>query len=125
MATSTVKGPGRVVTTTEKVKKEGDHPYTALDGACMDSQGYYWVATFCGKKLCRIDPKTGEVVKDVYLKTMPSSCQFGGPDMKTLFVTNTGVKEIPGAADPPNGGFSLITFEDDQIQGVPMNKAKI
>jgi sugar lactone lactonase YvrE len=57
------------------------------DGAAMDAEGHYWVAMFEGGCLLRIAP-TGEVVQRIELPaTCPTMPTFGGPDLRTLFIT--------------------------------------
>jgi sugar lactone lactonase YvrE len=59
------------------------------DGAAVDSKGCYWSAQYEGQRLLRISPK-GEVLAEV---TTPVPCPtmpcFGGPDLKTLFITSS------------------------------------
>jgi sugar lactone lactonase YvrE len=66
------------------------------DGAAMDSEGCYWSAQYEGARVHRYDPE-GKLmsVHPVPARnvTMPA---FGGPDMKTLFVTSA--QEKSGAA---------------------------
>lgn len=57
------------------------------DGAAMDAEGCYWAAMFEGACLLRIAP-TGEVVQRLELPAAcPTMPAFGGPDLRTLFVT--------------------------------------
>ena len=57
------------------------------DGAAMDAEGHYWAAMFEGGCLLRIAP-SGEVVQRVALPvTCPTMPTFGGPDLRTLFIT--------------------------------------
>ena len=57
------------------------------DGAAMDAEGHYWAAMFEGKGLVRIAP-TGDVVQRVELPvSCPTMPAFGGPDLRTLFIT--------------------------------------
>jgi sugar lactone lactonase YvrE len=57
------------------------------DGAAMDAEGCYWSAMFEGGCLLRITP-SGEVVQRIDLPvTCPTMPTFGGPDLRTLFVT--------------------------------------
>jgi len=57
------------------------------DGATVDSEGYFWCANIDGGCVTRYDPK-GKVAQVVALPvTRPTSCCFGGPDLKTLYVT--------------------------------------
>lgn len=57
------------------------------DGAAIDAEGCYWSAMFEGGCLLRIAP-TGEIVQRIELPaTCPTMPTFGGPDLRTLFVT--------------------------------------
>lgn len=57
------------------------------DGAAMDSEGCYWTAMFEGGRLLRLAPD-GSVLREVQLPVQcPTMPCFGGPDMKTLYVT--------------------------------------
>lgn len=57
------------------------------DGAAMDAEGCYWSAMFEGGCVLRIAP-TGEVLQRLELPaTCPTMPTFGGPDLRTLFVT--------------------------------------
>ena len=57
------------------------------DGAAMDAEGCYWSAMFEGGCVLRIAP-TGEVLQRVELPaTCPTMPTFGGPDLRTLFIT--------------------------------------
>ena len=76
-----------------------------------------WYCGFQGKRIFRVDPKDGKLLKEYKLKVdCPMSCAFGGPDLKTLLVVSMGATK-----EEPNGGAMLITFEDDSIQGQPMH----
>lgn len=58
------------------------------DGACVDRDGFYWVAVFGGGCVLRFDPD-GKLERRVDLPcrypTMPA---FGGPGMDVLYVTS-------------------------------------
>lgn len=58
------------------------------DGAAVDSEGGYWVAMYGGGQLLRFSPegrRIGRIALPVRCPTMPA---FGGPDLRTLFVTS-------------------------------------
>lgn len=58
------------------------------DGATMDSEGMYWVAMFEGARILRIAPD-GEIVREIRLPVKcPTSVAFGGPDLRTLYITS-------------------------------------
>jgi sugar lactone lactonase YvrE len=57
------------------------------DGAAVDDEGCYWVAMFEGQRLLRLSP-TGELLRTVMLPVRcPTMPAFGGPDLRTLYVT--------------------------------------
>jgi len=59
------------------------------DGAAVDSEGCYWSAQYEGQRLLRLSPSgqvLAEVPTSVPCPTMPC---FGGPDLKTLFITTS------------------------------------
>ncbi|HEX8012147.1 MAG TPA: SMP-30/gluconolactonase/LRE family protein [Casimicrobiaceae bacterium] len=81
---------------------EADRP----DGAAVDREGCYWSALYRGGKLARISPR-GELVVEFALPAMcPTMCAFGGPDLKTLFVTTARQQREPAelARLPQSGG---------------------
>jgi sugar lactone lactonase YvrE len=58
------------------------------DGGASDTDGYYWSAGVSAGRLNRISPQ-GEIV-EIYMLPVaaPTMPCFGGPDMRTLFVTS-------------------------------------
>lgn len=88
------------------------------DGAAVDSEGNYWCAMYEGARLLQLSP-AGEVLREVRLPlrcpTMPA---FGGPDLRTLYVTSVRAKrpaeEI--AAHPLSG--CVLSLEVD-VPGQP------
>ena len=70
-----------------KPKMAGEAYGGRPDGAAMDAEGCYWAAMFEGGCVLRIAP-TGEVVQRIELPaTCPTMPTFGGPDLRTLFIT--------------------------------------
>lgn len=58
------------------------------DGAAVDTEGHYWCAMFEGGRLLRLSP-AGEVVAEFALPARcPTMPCFGGPDLRTLYVTS-------------------------------------
>lgn len=58
------------------------------DGSAIDAAGYLWNARWDGGCVVRISPD-GELDRVLELPTRrPTSCAFGGEDMKTLFITS-------------------------------------
>jgi sugar lactone lactonase YvrE len=62
---------------------ETDRP----DGGAVDRDGCYWSAFYRAGKLVRIAPD-GHVIAEFAVPAMcPTMCAFGGPDLRTVFVT--------------------------------------
>jgi sugar lactone lactonase YvrE len=58
------------------------------DGAAVDSEGNYWSAMFEGGRIVKLSP-TGELLQEIELPVRcPTSVAFGGPDLRTLYVTS-------------------------------------
>ena len=84
------------------------------DGAACDAEGYYWSAGVSAGVLNRIAPDgriDRKVVVPVAAPTMPC---FGGPDLKTLYVTSLTTDRL----GPKQPG-TLIRFEVD-VPGAPV-----
>lgn len=57
------------------------------DGAAVDEEGCYWLALYEGARLVRLSPR-GDLLASVPLPVQcPTMPCFGGPDLRTLFVT--------------------------------------
>jgi sugar lactone lactonase YvrE len=89
------------------------------DGAATDSEGFYWSAGVGAGRLNRFSPD-GEIV-EIYIlpfkgPTMPC---FGGPDLKTLYLTSLNTENdgtlVPG---------TVVAF-DVAVAGVPVHRFSI
>jgi sugar lactone lactonase YvrE len=82
------------------------------DGAAVDTEGCYWSALYEGSRVRRFDPD-GKMMADYPVPalniTMPA---FGGPDMKTLFVTTARDKK-----GGPGGGVYAMRVDVPGLQG--------
>jgi len=90
------------------------------DGAAVDAEGCYWVAMFEGQRLLRLSPD-GEIVREVALPVRcPTMPCFGGPDLKTIYVT-TSRQGRPAAelVEQPWAG-CVLAFDVD-VPGLPVN----
>ncbi len=86
------------------------------DGSTVDSQGYLWNCRFFGGCIVRVAPDgTIDRVMEMPVKNI-TTCTFGGPDLKTLYVT-TARTEAP-AGDRLAGGLYAIAT---QVAGQPEN----
>lgn len=90
------------------------------DGACIDSERHVWVACVHGRALARFD-SDGALVERVELPVRRPTCPaFGGPDLRTLFVTSIGGGgNYPFFDDEPDAGRVLVL--DVDRRGVPEN----
>ncbi len=66
------------------------------DGSAIDSEGYLWNCRFGGGCIVRVAPN-GDVdrVIDMPVQNI-TTCTFGGPDLKTLFITTASIMSPPG-----------------------------
>lgn len=57
------------------------------DGAAVDSEGCYWSALYDGGRIVRVSPE-GELVAEHEVPCPhPTMVAFGGPDLRTLYIT--------------------------------------
>ncbi len=74
------------------------------DGASVDSEGYYWSALYEGSRVVRISP-AGEIVQEIAVPAKcPTMVAFGGPDLKTLYITTVGGRPEAELAQYPDSG---------------------
>ena len=92
------------------------------DGAAVDAEGAYWCAMYEGQRLLRIAPD-GRVLRELKLPVRcPTMPCFGGPDLRTLFVTTARDKRpADELAAQPWAGCVLHTRVD--VPGLPVNFA--
>lgn len=94
----------------------GDRP----DGACVDADGCLWQAFFAGSRIIRYTPD-GRIDREITMPvTNPTCLCFGGPDLKTLFVTSASKFLTPEqlAREPMAGSVFAIQRAG---QGLPEN----
>ena len=81
------------------------------DGMTIDSEGTLWVAHWGGSRICRWDPQTGEKIDEImFPDENVSSCVFGGPELRSLYVTTArqGLDEKRLATQPNAGGLYRV-----------------
>jgi len=91
------------------------------DGAAADVEGYYWSAGISAGALNRWSPD-GKLDKSIPMPcSNPTMPCFGGPDMKTIFVTSLrhGVPADVLAAKPLSGGVFAVQAD---VAGVPVSR---
>lgn len=102
--------------TTRAVAFAKDFPRGLPDGSAMDSQGYLWNCRYGGSSIVRFAPdgSVAEVI-EVPIKN-PTTCAFGGPDLKTLYVTSA------IAPDTNESGLGGALFcVQMEVTGLPSN----
>lgn len=88
------------------------------DGASCDAAGFLWSAMFDGACLARYAPD-GRLDRTVALPvSRPTACAFGGPGLRTLYVTTARFRLAPDrlAAEPHAGGLLAL---DVGVAGLP------
>lgn len=83
------------------------------DGGSFDAEGCYWSALFDGGRVVRIN-QHGAIIETVPLPvSRPTMICFGGPDLKTAYVTSAriGLDDDALAAQPDAG--SIFSFRVD------------
>jgi sugar lactone lactonase YvrE len=93
---------------------ETDRP----DGAAVDSEGNYWIAFYRGGKVLQIAPDGRILREHAFPCPCPTMPAFGGPDLKTLYVTsardNRPAEEL--ARHPQSGSLFAMRVE---VPGLP------
>lgn len=89
------------------------------DGSAVDSDGYLWNAQWAGSRVVRYAPD-GSIDRIVQLPvSRPTSCAFGGPDLKTLFITSARIGLPERALDRQPMAGCLFSI-DVQTPGQPI-----
>jgi sugar lactone lactonase YvrE len=93
---------------------EGDRP----DGGTVDSAGNYWTAFYRGGKVLQISPAGVTLAAFDVPALCPTMCAFGGPDLRTLYVTSARQHREPDelARLPHSGGIFAMRVD---IPGLP------
>jgi D-xylonolactonase len=87
------------------------------DGLTSDAEGCLWIAHWGGSRVSRFSPE-GELLEVVHVPVeQPSSCTFGGPELRRLFITSasTGLESRANA----NGLAGAVFAVDLKISGLP------
>lgn len=100
-----------------RIEKEGGFP----DGLCLDQQGNVYVSLFSGGKVRVLSPD-GEIIQDINIPApQVTSCAFGGPDLKTLFVTTAqeGLTNQQLASAPQSGQIFICHMKYSGLPSYP------
>ncbi len=93
------------------------------DGMTVDASGYVWICHWGGGRVSRFSP-AGVLDRAIAIPaTQVTSCAFGGPDLKTLYVTTAsiGLHAAELERQPLAGGLFEIETE---FAGTPVNRFK-
>jgi sugar lactone lactonase YvrE len=88
------------------------------DGASVDADGFLWTALFDGGCIARYAPD-GRLDRAIPMPvSRPTACAFGGPDLRTLYVTTARFRLAPGklASETHAGGLLAL---DVGVKGTP------
>ena len=89
------------------------------DGMTLDAAGHLWVALWGGGAVHCHDPGTGALLQIVAVPApFTSSCAFGGPQLRTLYITSArgGLSEEQARAFPLSGD---VFAAEPGASGVP------
>ncbi len=89
------------------------------DGSAIDVDGYLWNAQWAGSRVVRYAPD-GSIDRVVSLPvSRPTSCTFGGPDLRTLYITTARQGLSDAALDRQPMAGSLFAIDVD-TPGLPV-----
>lgn len=107
-----------------ELKKEGAplEDYAGRpDGATVDAEGNYWVAMFEGERVLQM-ASSGRILREVMLPARcPTMPCFGGPHMKTLYVTTASHGRPQAELDAQPSAGHVLAFEVD-VPGLPARR---
>ena len=72
----------------ERIAIDTSHIDSSPDGMAIDSAGNLWIAFCRGSMVLCFDPNTGKDLEKIPLPvTGVTACAFGGPELKSLYIT--------------------------------------
>lgn len=93
-----------------------------LDGMAIDENGNLWVAVYYTGQICCWNPSNGKLLDriDVPGAKLTTSCGFGGPELKDLYITTAsdGLTEQEKAEQPNAGALFKVRLD---VAGTPAN----
>jgi sugar lactone lactonase YvrE len=96
-----------------------DGEFDRPDGAAVDREGCYWSAFYRGGKIVRLSAQ-GKLLAEYPVPALcPTMCAFGGPDMRTIYVTSARQYREPAelARLPQSGGiFAMRVDTPGQVE---------
>ncbi|MBK4716425.1 MULTISPECIES: SMP-30/gluconolactonase/LRE family protein [Tenebrionibacter/Tenebrionicola group] len=88
------------------------------DGAAMDVEGCYWSALYDGFRIARFSPDGEQLLEYRLPVRCPTMLCFGGPNMKTVFITTTreNMQQDELTARPLSGAIFML---EAPVAGMP------
>ncbi len=91
-----------------------------VDGATVDSAGNYWLTVPFKGAVLGYDP-AGKLIETVDLPVdLPTCCEFGGPDLDTLYVTSATLRRDAAALAGQTNPGGLFAVHGLGAKGVPL-----
>lgn len=88
------------------------------DGSTVDEEGFIWNAQFDASRVVRYAPD-GRIDRVIGLPVQrPTCCTFGGPDLRTLYITTTSQKMTPEELEAQPLAGALLALDMD-VRGLP------
>jgi sugar lactone lactonase YvrE len=104
-----------------RVFAQFDVPTDRPDGAAVDREGCYWSAFYGGAKVVRLSPRGERIAEYPLPAQCPTMCAFGGPDLRTLYVTSARQRREADELErlPQSGGIFAMHAD---VAGLPEPK---
>ena len=100
----------------KRVFFDGHQYETGSDGATVDAEGNLWVALIGSGEIGCIHPD-GTLIERIPMPVdLPSSVMFGGPDLRTLYITSISDSGNRQSHSPGAGG--LYRIDDLGVRGI-------
>ena len=90
------------------------------DGLTVDSEGFVWSAQFDRAAIHRYSPDGSLVAKIALPVRRPTSVEFGGEGLKTLFITSASMEMSPQDLEAYPMSGNLLSIDCD-VSGMPEN----
>ena len=88
-----------------------------VDGATVDTEGYYWAAMIHDGCVCRYDPK-GRLVRRIDMPVRhPTMCTFGGPSLDIMYVVSARRFLTGAESEAESRAGSLFSIEGLGVRG--------
>ncbi|MBI3758391.1 MAG: SMP-30/gluconolactonase/LRE family protein [Deltaproteobacteria bacterium] len=89
------------------------------DGMTVDTEGRLWIALWDGAKVVCVGPDGKRLLEITLPVSRPTSCAFGGPSLRTLYVSSAsiGLSEEQKLRESLAGGLFAIDLES--VEGCP------